>query len=157
LKRGGGGINESRPSRGRDETVFGEGVQTLEKTGAEHPDIGKRDSDQADAGSAGSLPAGRASTGAAQRSRRARRKRASPEAFCLRIAQCLAPQAHIYGTNQPKQRLFESHRGVCPHTGKFVPWRMETLIGFTGIEKAFAFERYLKSGSGRAFSKRHFD
>ncbi len=41
------GINESRPSRGRDETAFDEGVQTLEGAGAENPDIGRRDSDQA--------------------------------------------------------------------------------------------------------------
>jgi hypothetical protein len=41
LKRGGGGINESRPSRGRDETAFDDGVRTLEETGAENPEVGK--------------------------------------------------------------------------------------------------------------------
>ena len=59
-------------------------------------------------------------------------------------------------TNQPKQRLKEHNGGDCPHTSKFVPWKVETLVGFTSLEKAVAFERYLKSGSGRAFSKSHF-
>jgi hypothetical protein len=45
--RRGVGIDESRPSRGRDETAFDEGVQTLEDIAAENSDIGKRDSDQA--------------------------------------------------------------------------------------------------------------
>jgi putative endonuclease len=29
-------------------------------------------------------------------------------------------------------------------------------IGFEDRQKAFAFEHYLKSGSGRAFAKKHF-
>ncbi|MGD9873719.1 MAG: GIY-YIG nuclease family protein [Kiritimatiellia bacterium] len=59
-------------------------------------------------------------------------------------------------TDNPKQRLKEHNEGDCPHTRKFRPWRMETLIGFTSLEQAFSFERYLKSGSGRAFAKKHF-
>jgi predicted GIY-YIG superfamily endonuclease len=58
-------------------------------------------------------------------------------------------------TENPEQRLTEHNEGLCPHTSKFKPWRIETLIAFSDIQKAIAFERYLKSGSGRAFSKRH--
>ncbi len=33
---------------------------------------------------------------------------------------------------------------------------METLVGFTDPGQAIHFERYLKTGSGRAFAKKHF-
>ena len=53
-------------------------------------------------------------------------------------------------------RLQEHNRGHCPHTAKYKPWRVETAIAFTSESKARAFERYLKSGSGREFARRHF-
>lgn len=46
--------------------------------------------------------------------------------------------------------------GEVSLTSKFKPWRVQTAIAFDSKEKAFAFERYLKSGSGREFAKRHF-
>jgi hypothetical protein len=33
---------------------------------------------------------------------------------------------------------------------------IENYIAFDDYKKAYAFERYLKSGSGRAFAKKHF-
>jgi hypothetical protein len=36
------------------------------------------------------------------------------------------------------------------------PWKLVVQIGFEDKVKAFAFEKYLKSGSGRAFAKKHF-
>ena len=41
-----------------------------------------------------------------------------------------------------------------PHTSKYGPWRIRTYIAFSDASLAFAFERYLKSGSGRAFAKK---
>jgi hypothetical protein len=49
---------------------------------------------------------------------------------------------------------FESWRK--PITTKFRPWRVETYIRFTNEQRAAAFERYLKTGSGREFSRRRF-
>ena len=46
--------------------------------------------------------------------------------------------------------------GEIPHTSKFKPWRIQTAIAFDSKDKAFAFERYLKSGSGREFAKKTF-
>jgi hypothetical protein len=37
---------------------------------------------------------------------------------------------------------------------KFKPWRLITSIAFSDDLKALAFERYLKTGSGRAFAKK---
>ena len=53
-------------------------------------------------------------------------------------------------------RLDQHNAGVVPHTSKFRPWRIETAVAFRSKEKAVAFEHYLKSHSGRAFSTRHF-
>jgi predicted GIY-YIG superfamily endonuclease len=53
-------------------------------------------------------------------------------------------------------RLEEHNRGHCPHTAKYKPWRIETAVAFASEEKARAFEKYLKSGSGREFARRHF-
>jgi len=36
------------------------------------------------------------------------------------------------------------------------PWKLIVEVGFGDKAEAFAFEKYLKSGSGRAFAKRHF-
>jgi putative endonuclease len=39
---------------------------------------------------------------------------------------------------------------------KYKPWKLMTYIAFNNVAKAIEFERYLKSGSGRAFGKKHF-
>jgi putative endonuclease len=64
---------------------------------------------------------------------------------------------HYTGVTQNLQeRLREHNRGACPHSSKYRPWRLETAIAFAAEVKAHAFERYLKSGSGREFARRHF-
>ena len=55
-----------------------------------------------------------------------------------------------------KQRLREHNRGKCAQSAAHRPWRIETAIAFKSAKKARAFERYLKSGSGREFARRHF-
>ena len=69
-----------------------------------------------------------------------------------------ATQSHHYvGVTQDlRARLAKHNAGEVVHTSKFRPWRIQTAIAFDSKEKAFAFEKYLKSGSGREFSKRHF-
>jgi putative endonuclease len=59
-------------------------------------------------------------------------------------------------TTNVERRLMEHNLGDSIHTNKFKPWRIKNLISFQTREKAEAFEQYLKSNSGRAFSKRHF-
>jgi putative endonuclease len=53
-------------------------------------------------------------------------------------------------------RLKEHNAGEVFHTAKYKPWSLKNFIAFEDRAKAFAFEKYLKSGSGRAFAKRHF-
>ena len=59
-------------------------------------------------------------------------------------------------TNDPARRLLEHNGGSSIHTNKFRPWKLTVTVGFANTSKATDFERYLKSGSGRAFAKRHF-
>jgi hypothetical protein len=40
---------------------------------------------------------------------------------------------------------------------KHKPWTLVVALEFTDEALAKRFEKYLKSGSGRAFAKRHFD
>jgi putative endonuclease len=59
-------------------------------------------------------------------------------------------------TDDPMRRLEEHNSGKSIHTNKFKPWKMAVSVGFSEAAKATAFETYLKSGSGRAFAKKHF-
>jgi predicted GIY-YIG superfamily endonuclease len=59
-------------------------------------------------------------------------------------------------SNNPVRRLEEHNSGNSIHTNKYRPWKLTITIGFADPAKAAEFERYLKSGSGRAFAKRHF-
>jgi len=66
-------------------------------------------------------------------------------------------QQHYVGiTHDLKQRLIEHNEGKSPHTRKFKPWRLVTYTGFADESTAANFEKYLKSGSGKTFLKRHF-
>jgi putative endonuclease len=67
------------------------------------------------------------------------------------------PSRHYVGcTDNMKSRLISHNTGGNRHTAKYRPWQIEACIAFRDTEKARAFERYLKSGSGREFARRHF-
>ena len=53
------------------------------------------------------------------------------------------------------RNVAEHNAGRCTHTAKHGPWTIEVVIEFADERRAVAFERYLKSGSGVAFSVRH--
>jgi putative endonuclease len=63
---------------------------------------------------------------------------------------------HFYTgiTDDLRDRLKRHNAGQVTHTAKFCPWRLKTYLGFTDEQRASAFERYLKSASGRAFAKK---
>jgi predicted GIY-YIG superfamily endonuclease len=56
-------------------------------------------------------------------------------------------------TDNLKARLAHHNSGAVKHTAKYRPWLVKTYIAYTDEDRAVAFERYLKSGSGRAFAK----
>jgi len=66
------------------------------------------------------------------------------------------PARHYVGSTRDLQARLAAHNaGKVRHTAKHRPWRMETAVAFRCCEKASAFEKYLKSGSGRSFARRH--
>ena len=78
--------------------------------------------------------------------------------FYVYMLKDLATGTHVYTgvTADLHSRLTKHNAGEVPHTSKFKPWRIETAIAFSSKEKAYAFEAYLKTHSGRSFAKRHF-
>ena len=65
-------------------------------------------------------------------------------------------QRYIGYTADLRTRLKEHNSGKSAHTAKFCPWKVETYIAFESLDKAQTFERYLKTGSGHEFARRHF-
>jgi len=72
------------------------------------------------------------------------------------ILESLAPAGGFYVglTNGLAVRLAKHNAGGVPHTAKSKPWRIKTAIAFRDRSGAAAFEKYLKSPSGRAFAKK---
>ena len=65
-------------------------------------------------------------------------------------------QYYTGSTADFQERLKVHNAGKVPHTSKYLPWAPVTVIYFADGQRANTFERYLKSGSGRAFANRHF-
>ena len=67
------------------------------------------------------------------------------------------PKQHYVGFSEDyEQRLQYHNDGKSTHTNKFKPWKLIGCFAFTSIDQAKDFEKYLKTGSGRAFMKKHF-
>jgi putative endonuclease len=66
------------------------------------------------------------------------------------------PRYYTGVTSDVPARLAAHNDGRSPHTATLQPWRLDVVVEFTDERRAIAFERYLKSGSGCAFAKRHF-
>lgn len=78
--------------------------------------------------------------------------------FYVYLLQSIAESDRYYVgmSGDPSRRLNEHNSGESIHTNKHKPWKIVVTVGFDDAGKASAFERYLKSGSGRAFAKKHF-
>ena len=58
-------------------------------------------------------------------------------------------------TKNLNERIKKHNSGMVMSTSDKIPVELVTYVAFTDKYKAFTFEKYLKKGSGRAFSKRH--
>jgi predicted GIY-YIG superfamily endonuclease len=66
------------------------------------------------------------------------------------------PERHYVGlTGDVRKRLNWHNAGQSPHTAEHEPWALVVVMEFQDQALATRFEKYLKSGSGRAFAKRH--
>jgi predicted GIY-YIG superfamily endonuclease len=67
------------------------------------------------------------------------------------------PERRYVGmTRDIDARLEEHNDGLVESTWRFRPWKLVAMVWLADRAKAEAFERYLKHGSGHAFSRRHF-
>jgi putative endonuclease len=67
------------------------------------------------------------------------------------------PTKHYVGvTGNVDERIEWHNSGPSSQTVRHRPWSVIVSIEFADERTAIAFERYLKSGSGRAFARRHF-
>ena len=64
------------------------------------------------------------------------------------------PNRHYTGlTRDLHRRLQEHNSGHVDCTKEFRPWVIKNAIAFEDAERARAFEKFLKCGSGRTFAR----
>jgi putative endonuclease len=72
------------------------------------------------------------------------------------LASVNEPQQFYVGqTDDLRKRLSDHNTGKSPHTAKHRPWNLVCYHAFADERRAVQFERYLKTGSGREFRRRH--
>jgi putative endonuclease len=80
-----------------------------------------------------------------------------PKRFVYILKSILKPWEYYVGlTSDPHARLRAHNGGLSPHTAHNRPWRHLVIVEFDDEAPAVEFERYLKTGSGREFARRHF-
>jgi len=81
---------------------------------------------------------------------------------CKRFVYVLRSSSHtdryyVGLTSNVPDRLVAHNEGHLPNTARYRPWSVNVVLEFANQEIAERFEKYLKSGSGRAFAKKHFE
>ena len=65
------------------------------------------------------------------------------------------PEQYYFGyTTDLKRRLSQHNSSSVPHTSKYNPWKVVFYAAFATKELALAFEKYLKTASGKAFARK---
>ena len=83
--------------------------------------------------------------------------RALEKRFVYVIHSVSSPDYYYVGlTSDVRQRLEWHNAESGGHTARYRPWAISVIVEFADEVRADAFERCLKSGSGRVFTKRHF-
>ncbi len=65
-------------------------------------------------------------------------------------------QKYVGCTDNLKERLETHNSGGSIYTKPYRPWKIEIYLAFQEEKTAWEFEKYLKSGAGRAFAKKRF-
>ncbi len=76
--------------------------------------------------------------------------------YYVYILRCADQKPYTGCTENIEKRLERHLKGYVPATKERRPIELTQYVAFQDKYKAFEFEKYLKSGSGRAFLKRHF-
>lgn len=75
--------------------------------------------------------------------------------YYVYVLTCVDNAPYTGCTSDLKKRLIRHKRGYVPATKNRLPIKLKAYFAFDNEYKAFTFEKYLKSGSGRAFLKKH--
>lgn len=62
---------------------------------------------------------------------------------------------YIGVTSDLKRRLNEHNSGCAKYSSTNAPYQIKWYCAFTNKEKAYEFEKYLKSSSGHSFTNKH--
>ncbi|MEQ8423967.1 MAG: GIY-YIG nuclease family protein [Cyclobacteriaceae bacterium] len=71
------------------------------------------------------------------------------------ILRCSDNSSYTGCTNNIDNRMERHNKGQVHYTKSRLPAELVAYLAFPDKYKAYEFEKYLKSGSGRAFAKRH--
>ena len=70
------------------------------------------------------------------------------------LLKCADQKTYIGCTSDLKERIERHKKGNVPSTKMRLPIKLVSYFAFNNKYRAFDFEGYLKSGSGRAFLKK---
>ena len=80
-----------------------------------------------------------------------------PKRFVYILKSIAFPDEYYVGvTSNMAARIAAHNERLTPSTVHHRPWRVLIVVEFDEEPPALAFERYLKSGAGREFTRRHF-
>lgn len=80
-----------------------------------------------------------------------------PKRFVYFLESTRVRGRHYVGLTSDVASRLAAHNGSRSlHTTKYGPWRVTIVVEFATESLAAKFERYLKTGSGRPFARRHF-
>lgn len=75
--------------------------------------------------------------------------------YYVYLLKCSDNRTYIGCTDDLKDRINRHQKGQVPATKDRLPVKLISYFAFSNKYTAFNFEKYLKSGSGRVFLKRH--
>jgi putative endonuclease len=76
--------------------------------------------------------------------------------YYVYILRCADGKYYVGYTKNFKDRMVRHRRGEVKYTSSKLPFEVVTVIALPDKYKAIHLEDYLKSGSGKAFSLKHF-
>jgi putative endonuclease len=71
------------------------------------------------------------------------------------ILKCNVDKLYTGCTSNLKKRMKAHANGNVKSTKDRLPFQLISVTAFIDEKKAYKYEKYLKSGSGRAFAKKH--
>lgn len=73
------------------------------------------------------------------------------ENWTVYLARCKDQSVYVGCTSNIEERIKRHNNKEVKYTADKLPLSIEVQVSFTNKTKAYQFEKYLKSGSGRAF------